>query len=629
MTFFENFSYDVIFELNKYLSLDDVVHLSQTCRQLRASIFSNDQVARQVVGAHHLYTEEASEAQQKIFTYRHALCSIYERRQAFSVARPFAAQVVGQGHSFLYRCGVLCAKRDSTISVTSVRSAGPSFEFNLGQLLLDHEEYHLGNSFEMMYYSEDLLAVLVAINEQESNGGDPQENFIVLTRTTPGLSDRERIIRVVSIGPAADSCRLFVRHTSKYMYFGLHNTLGRDGHRKWVIKGCSLDPDEPDNDIWMNPPLLIEDFHGNDVGSTVAFEIHDGYFYAVSNQGTYEVEEVDWTSFYHCVRFPLDNNAKEAVQRDTRVYRRQHAEGAIHDSWTDLTLQHDEETNELYIVESRREWLGATSKQARTFYTSKIQFPTFVFGDFMPDVGSSSSSTSQPRPLPDNDILTTLLGSSHNANYMPTPEQYSWTRHPEFPTSNRSPFTLAKTKFRAYNYSCSTFLDLVEDENCCTDRSPNSRPCLRLRMGSRRVAPSDTLIIQSGKGKYPVKHNGPIDLSPAEYSPYIDHTHYRYPEINMWPPPPSTCQCAVRLHRIINPVFRSSSTWGGGGIQAVSDERSIVYMVKPSGENVDSALGTIVLVDFGRSNVNLQAGNDLRWERGAGQEARCRDGTCA
>jgi hypothetical protein len=41
--------YDVVFEISNFLNLDDVLHLSQTCRQLRALIFSNEQVARKVV----------------------------------------------------------------------------------------------------------------------------------------------------------------------------------------------------------------------------------------------------------------------------------------------------------------------------------------------------------------------------------------------------------------------------------------------------------------------------------------------------------------------------------------------------------------------------------------------------
>lgn len=477
----------------------------------------------------------------------------------------------------------------------------------------------------MLYYNDNLLAVLVVTYEHASNEGEPQERFIALTRTTPGLTDKERIIRMVSLGPAADSCKLFVRHTLKYMYFGLHNTPGRDGHRKWVIKGCSLDSDHPDNDVWINPPLLIEDFHGNDVGSTVAFEIHNGYFYAVSNQGTYEVEEVDWTSFYHCVRFPLDNNAEEALQRDTCVYRRQHADGAIHDSWTDLTLQPDERTNELYIVESRREWIGSTSKQARTFYNSKIQFPTLAYENYTPVIGGSNNGISEPRPLPENDILTTLLDSSHNANYMPTPDQYSWSRHPEFPTYTRSPFTLAATRFRAYNFSCSTFIDLVEDENCCQDRPPTTRPCLRLRMGSRRVAPFDAVFSSREKGKQPATHDSPTDPL-IEHNPYIDRTRYRYSDTTVWPPSRANCPCAAHLHSIMNPEPPSPHAWGRRLIDAVSDERSIVYMVKSSGAN---ALGTIVYIDFGRSRAASRAGFGKRWERQTSQGARCTSQICS
>ena len=511
-----------------------------------------------------------------------------------------------------------------------MRSAVRVVEFDLEKVLHGRREYRFGGVCKMMHYNDNLLSILITAHTEEgSSGGGPQENSLVLIRTTPNLSNRERIVKTVEVDPLTDSVKLFVRHTSEYWYFGLHNTQGRDGHRKWLIKGCSLDPNKSEKEVWMNPPLLIEDFHGNDVGSTVAFEIHDGYFYAVSNQGTYEVEEVDWTSFYHCVRFPLDNNIKDAVQRDTRVYRRQHAEGAIHDSWTDLSLQRDERTNELYIIESRREWIGATSKQARTFYTSRIQFQEPSFQDSLPDAGASSTSFTEPRPLPENDILTTLLGSSHNANYMPTPEQYSWTRHPEFPIHDRSPFTLATTKFRAYNYSSSTFIDLVEDEKCCQDRPSSARPCLSLRMGSRRIAPSDTLIYQDRKGKAPVKHDSPMDISPGKNSPYVDSTRYRYSDINMWPPPSSTCECAKQLHHIMNPVFPSEFTWGRRSIQAISDERSIVYMVKPSGGDTDSARGTIVHIDFGHSNATFQSDRNLRWQREVGQEAKCRSGTCA
>jgi hypothetical protein len=48
MPAFEALPFDVFFELGKFLNLDDAVHLSQTCRQLKAHLLDN-QVARQVV----------------------------------------------------------------------------------------------------------------------------------------------------------------------------------------------------------------------------------------------------------------------------------------------------------------------------------------------------------------------------------------------------------------------------------------------------------------------------------------------------------------------------------------------------------------------------------------------------
>ena len=508
------------------------------------------------------------------------------------------------------------------------------------------DEYEEGDSYEMMHYNDDILAVHIT-NE------DRDDSFVRFIRTTENLHYTERIVGWVSLNFNVNSSKLFVRHTAQYFCIGTHTGEGNDGHRKWLIKCYSQSVDfkklEDQRLLEGTDALLIEDFHGNDVGSTVAFEIHGGYFYAVSNQGTYEVEEVDWTSFYHCVRFPLNNPTEEAIQKDTRVYRRQHAEGAIHDSWTDLTLQHDEETNDLFIVESRREWVGASSKQARTFYTSRISFATPAFTESSWDIGSSRNDIALPLPLPDDDILTTVLESSHSANYMPTPKQYSWTRHPEFPAivsltaPNPRSFILARTKFRAYNLSCSTFLDLVEDTQCCPNRSPAALPCLRLRIGSRRVAPIAAFNSWSYEnGNTVAKYGLSSDKSDGERVQFEDKTQYRYTPIQMSPPFPSTCPCSARLHRIMNPDIRPNFgiVSGQKTITAICDERSVVYMVKPSSsysygstvtDKVDGGLGTIVLVDFGRSSKQALEpawSSDLQWDWSPAQEYLCKIAKC-
>lgn len=573
-------------------------------------------------------------------TYKEAFCAIYDRRHAFSKVQPFSARIVGQGSSFLYRQGVLCVQTGSTVHVTDLRSTRPTFQVDLVHLFKSTNICDDGYSFEMMYYNDNILSVLAQRGSKYATPG-----LIFCVRTASDLQDTERVLGHVVLEDGWS--KLFVRHTARSLVYGTHTGTGGDGHRKWEIKGRSLLAGEAE-DQEPADKIILEGFHGNDIGSTVAFEIHDGFFYAVSNQGTYEVEEVDWTSFYHCVRFPLDNPVAEAVQQDTRVYRRQHAEGAIHDSWTDLTLQHNEKTNDIFIVESRREWVGATSKQARTFYTSRISFSAPASTDYPWDLHSSRNDIAPPLPLPENDILTTVLRSSHNANFMPTPRQYSWTRHPEFLSTmlmkrNSQSFILARTKFRAYNLSCSTFVDFVEDERCCPDRPATSLPCLRLRIGSRRVAPSDFILSSYECGNATVKNDFTPDGPHCERVRFADKTQYRYAPIRMWPPPPTTCPCAARQHRILNPVFRPTSGMSSGqkGITAICDERSVVYMIKPSRSynygcmnhnGTDIALGTIVLVDFGRPSVSnsssVPTDSDLCWDWAPGQEKRCRSGTC-
>lgn len=573
-------------------------------------------------------------------TYKEAFCAIYDRRQAFSKALPFSARIVGQGSSFLYRKGVLCVQTGSTVHVTDLRSARTILQVDLLQLFKSADVCDDSYTFEMMYYNDDILSVFAQGGSKYAIPG-----LIFCLKTIENLQDAERILGYTVLEDGWS--KLFVRHTAQSLVYGTHTGMGGDGHRKWAIKGRSLVAGKME-DQKPAEKIILEGFHGNDVGSTVAFEIHDGFFYAVSNQGTYEVEEVDWTSFYHCVRIPLDNPVAEAVQQDTRVYRRQHAEGAIHDSWTDLTLQHNEKTNDIFIVESRREWVGATSKQARTFYTSRINFNAPASTDYLWDLNSSRNDTARPLPLPDNDILTSVLGSSHNANFMPTPTQYSWTRHPEFLSTTsvkqkpRS-FILARTKFRAYNFSCSTFIDFVEDERCCPDRPATSLPCLRLRIGSRQVAPSDSNLFDYDRGSAMAKNDFTPDSPRCERVCFADKTEYRHAPIRMWPPLPTICPCAARQHQIMNPVFHPTSGMSSRQkkITAVCDERSIVYMVKPSRSynydpmnhnGTDDTLGTIVLVDFGRSSFSdlssATTDSGLRWDWAPGQEKRCRNGTC-
>ena len=523
----------------------------------------------------------------------------------------------------------------SKISISNLRSNTPDVEVDVRTFLESDDTCMMDHTYEMLYFNEDILAVHVAHPDGSS--------FVIFIRTEASLNDSERTLGCMAIGPT--DARLFVRHTAQHVCFGTHNGRGIDGHRKWIIQTYKMDAVgvSINHDSEEVKGIVLQDFHGNDIGSTVAFEIHDGSFYAVSNQGTYEVEEIDWTSFYHCVRIPLDNPVEEAVQRNKRLYRRQHADGPIHDSWTDLVLQSSEKTNDLHIVESRREWVESTSKHARTFYTSRIKFNTATSKRKERDDGCFDDDQVTPFPLPENDPLTSALASSHRANFMHTPKQYSWTRHSEslhMSCKGLTPrsFILARTKFRAYNLSCSAFVDLVEDANCCPERLPTDLPCLRLRIGGRRIAPkpdhlSDYEDAESSRNDNHVSHNFKSDRAHFQ-----DNTQYRYTPIRMWPSMRTDCPCSQRIHSIMNPETRSDLGIGSDKktITAVCDERSLVYMVKPSrsyqdrNANSEGRVGTIVLVDFGRpSTPASDASRNGEWRsQWASDQLRCREGTC-
>jgi hypothetical protein len=471
----------------------------------------------------------------------------------------------------------------------------------------------------LLNYADDTLVVHIT----DEMGSD--DSFIFAIDTSAEPPNGRRIIKSVHL---ATSSKLFVRHNARYLYYGTHTGIGDDGHHKWEITGISLKKDFPLPE--RERALLLDKFHGSDIGSTVAFEVQNDYFYAVSNQGTFEVEEIDYTSFYHVVRFPLNKPLPDSVEKNDRLYRRQHKQGPIHDSWTDLTLQLDERTNETVIVESRREWAQASSRQSRTFYVTKPDFKDKLSG------ASSPMAESDDEPLlPEDDLYIALLDSSNNPQWKPTPDLFSWSQHPEFARTDTSPrsFILARTKFRAYNYSCSSFLDLVEDERCCND--PSQPPCFRLRVGSRRELGLD-ISQAKGKGKERVDDTQPSFVD--------DKTRYTHSPIRMWPPPASRCPCSKRLHSILNPPLPAGALHARS-VTGVLDERCLVFMVKAGrsyGSSDDSTLGTIVVVDFTQplaqqdnasspSRCGSHVENDFSpstWEWSPGLERRCREQTC-
>jgi hypothetical protein len=461
----------------------------------------------------------------------------------------------------------------------------------------------------LLYYSDDIITVHARHYDRPNTG----RIFAISTKLVP--PGGKRVLKEIVLD---SSYKLFARHTGSYLYYGTYTGMGNHGHHEWEIQGVSLDVEIP---IEVDThPLQLEEFFGTDIGSTIAFKIHDGYFYAVSNQGYFDVEalELDWTSFYHCIRFPLNRAIHKAMEIDRRVYRRQHKEGPIHDSWTELSLQVVE--RRLVIVESRREWQNGSGPALRTSYVTKPWPPVKdKFTTSSPDTSLTTGPDNSPLFDMDDQFLS-LLDSGHEPCYAPSQPRGASDYHPEFPSQHYTTrsFLLARSKFRCYDYSCGSFIDLVEDDQCCDD--PSIGPCLRIRVSSRSVAPHD--------------------LSSQD-----ETTAYRYSAVKMWPPPASRCPCSKRLHEILNPPTAFRPTFNRS-ITGVLDEGCLVYMIgqgRPYSPGDDSTPGTIVLINFNRGLISLNAtGNKLsdykeqmvenwhpsHWQWTPGQDRICAYGGC-
>jgi hypothetical protein len=393
--------------------------------------------------------------------------------------------------------------------------------------------------------------------------------------------------------------KIFVRHNKRYLYYGTHSEIGTDGYKKWVIHGFDFNSRK-----WFPEKIHLPDMVGSEIGSTICFEFYKEHFYALSNQTSFEVEEIDWTSFYHCIRFPLNSPCKALLQKteNKSMWRRQHQEGPIDDRWTSLRLDQDETTGELKIVESRKEWYLGSSRSQITYYKTDIIFPepcrdkeldfaylqsasASVSASSTATIFASSSSSSASTALsnagsttalttavklhnhdlaslPDDPLLR-LLRPDDNPHHMRPPPRLPQNTHPGNDGSHKPTFTLAKSRIRHYHTSASTYLDLVDDPDP-TDWQGTQR--LRLRAGSRKLGPPLTHLSGVGKGLLRAP-SGDLRTALKEM--------YREQPIVYWPPaqdPHKPDENLDAVYRLLNPPSHL------GNVQGTADERSLVYV---------------------------------------------------
>lgn len=512
--------------------------------------------------------------------YARAFRCLLKKRQAIRNAAPFTAAIVAVAESWLYANGVLCHIQDRMLRVLDLHNSATRETVVDIRSLLDEAVVESRGirkfRFQLLHYSNGIVSCLY-------------------TRYRPDVASYLVVFdihrcEILPISRSLESTnKIFVRNDDNFLYCGTHSEFGEDGFRRWVLIGYDIKAGR-----WFDHKVHLLDMVGSDIGQSISFDIIDGYFYGLSNQTSFEIDEVDWTSYYHCFKFPVGQHDPEHIQRSTkdRMWRRQHAEGPIDDRWSFLRLLKNEQSGKLQILESRREWLGRKSSAQRTYYTTDLHFPSKSEGGMYEESGGQNGNPTnhdsvQPR--------ATTLNPSAGESIPPRRFHTNWTLpdSPE-PARIRDPynthkgddastallFTLSKCFIRSYYPSSQTFIDLVNNPHSCEPESPR----LQLRAGSRELRPF-TEIPQ---------------FSPAydSHLPHMERIEHLYKQngankVVFWPPASHEANevCADvgaldQLNKVLNPPSHL------GSIKGTWDDRSFVYS---TGSNPDGVQALVFL----------------------------------
>ncbi|EGD97892.1 hypothetical protein TESG_05395 [Trichophyton tonsurans CBS 112818] len=577
---FDAVPFDIWHQIAGYLDPNDYVNLSLTNRMLYG-LLKDEITARKAVKAHIAYTVEGELAAAKKISNREALGRVYDIREAIASAQPYSASLIALGDEFLFHQGVVCYIGDGQIRTLDVLKAAEYEEVvDLKDVLDSYPLVSNGRpyskfKYKLLCYCDGMVALLCHPGARDSP-------WLLAMDMRLNYSTARKPHRVRFCRPLTSTRNLFVRLNRSFMYFGTHSGRGRHGHREWILEGFSF---VTGSDTSLES-IQLENFVGSEIGSTVCFEIKDGYFYAVSNQTSFEDEEIDWTSYYICVRFPLINPVDVKWQR---IWRRQHREGPINDNWTKLSLVVDPTTRQLTIVECRHEWENSGSENFRIHYSQPLDCFDTVDGNCRTEFSFPKSGLPKYLPvrsLPDDQLAKTLDPFSR-PNYEPPKKRHKRFYHLEYTpeeaqSPNRRDFTLSNTKFHGYNLMASAFMDLVNDPPPPVKPFSTPPDRLRLRIGARKRQFQQYEMDDKGSSAtmYP---RSVIDIS--GYSASKTEEGYQSRGIKMWPPndaPPE-------LLKLLSPTPKS------GKVIAAADERFMVYSTDAGMEDETKAL---ILISF-------------------------------
>lgn len=572
--------YEIINLIVQELELDDIFHLSLSPRF--SYLAKEDRVCKALLESRAPGTAEAKEA-RSTGNYAAALRRLYKRRHAIRTASPFTAAVVAVAESWVYVNGTLCHMSDRTLRVLNLhKSSGEETIIDVRALLDEAIAESRGArkyKFQILHYSEGIVSCLY------THCRPIVESWLVVFNV-----DEQRVLTTLNLDT---TYKIFVRNDRNYLYFGTHSEFGDDGFRRWVLMGYDIQGAR-----WFDQKVHLLDMVGSDIGQSIAFEVIDGKFYGLSNQTSFEVDEVDWTSHYHCFRFPVAAPKPKTTERSVKdkMWRRQHAEGPIDDRWSFIRLLRDErDPTQLQVLESRKEWISGSSGR-RNYYTTPLIFPDKE-ADSDDEDGShrDAGSNNVGGGIIINPATETVPEIRPHTNYdlPPSPPpcriRCPFNTHTGDDASTALMFTLSKCFIRSYHPASQTFLDLVDDPPDSSNPEDTTTRRLRLRAGCRTLRPAAAILAD------------PVASDPTQ--PHLHRAARLYEsgarnKITFWPPAAGSPEAThadpsllAELHRVVNPPEHL------GAVKGAWDERSLVYSIG-GGPGRDGGMQALVFVSF-------------------------------
>ncbi|KAI0114504.1 hypothetical protein GGR51DRAFT_546607 [Nemania sp. FL0031] len=541
--------YELVAYIVESLDIEDVFNWS-LCSKHFEYIIREDRFCKPVVAAKVPGTLEAQQALE-IGGFSRALRRVAKRRSALSQASPYFLGIVACADSYEFFEGKLCyiieARPQRWLRILDTNKS-TSWELVVDIPMLiraavpqasDCRKY----KFKVLYQAAGIVSCLFSFATP-----DTENWLLIINPQTHQILSKSRLDSIA---------RIFVRNNDRFLYYGTHSWEGADGLRKWVLKGFDLNTLS-----WLTQPrMYLANLAGSDIGSTVCFEIFGDYFYGLSNQSLFEADDPEWASHYYCFRFPLNEPRldKFEIMIKEDSWRRNHSEGPIDDRWGFLSLEIDETSGNMVILECRKEWLRNQRGSKRTYYTTDVVFREGV--------------------TEDQGIVRTAT-RRRVGDYPQWNPQIPF-RRPEYvhagdDSSVASLLVRSKTHFCAYIRSCQTFIDLI-DETSTETPGPQQ---LRLRTGYRRL-PGTPL----GPDKS-VSDTSSALSEPQAQGPYQGNRIFIWPPNNDSLKTDSTLDTVRRLLNVNDDQICTTAT---------GDERSVIYATCDGSKGGVKAL---VLVSF-------------------------------